>query len=972
MLKKILLSVALCSSVFCLLGNAQDCSPPSIVANANSANLFSPEQEMIFGELTIQQRVGDIRLVHDEKSLAYINEIGTRLAKHLPPTGLRFQYHLVDIPEVNAFNIPGGHVFLTRKLIAFVNNEDELAGVIAHELGHAVVRHAAVGVSEWLKKLLGVTALGDRKDITLKYHLLIDRARTKRISGNRDHESEQQLEADKIGIFAMAAAGYDPEARYVYRDRLTESGGKTGSWFSELFGTTNPVQKRMREMIHVIKQLPPACRDGRAAKATEDFLKWQASVISIPRETGRKEELPGLIWKKELAPKLRSDVYHFAFSQDGKYLLAQDDVAVTVIEREPQRVLFQVPAINSREAFFTPDNQFVVLTTNDLRYEKWNIAEKKPVEVRELALRQRCIHHKLSPDANYLACISSPANPYNRSTNAYILDVRTGVKVWEKKDLYELDDYELRYWLEATASGDRHAGLFHIQFSPDSQFVIFSHSSMFRFLNFPDAAAAFDLTSLKAIELGDDLKKICSRAFIFLDSEKILGLPTGRPEDAGIFSFPSGRRIQKFAFGAREIKRTANPDYVIIKPLANAKMGIFDLKRRITVLEVNQDDATVWNNLMAYQAPTGEILIREVTYNTAQEKLDGKDVGAIEIPVGLSRGFYAAQVSDNFNWLLLSSKSRGGLWNLATGERKVYVRGFKGGLVADNGGAIAEFPKLDEGQHRLGVLNPRSETVAALRDLPEKGARQYGRFVLLRRSLKEDKNAERKYLDYFFPDYDDFLLSQDVRFELRDLVQDKIVWSRDFAGEAPQYSFDGFAGRLIFYWSLGNNAGKSKLNQTPELKAKAKALGDKLDDYLVEIVDAFTQRTAGMMLLETGQGSFNVGGGLSEGTWLMLHDSEGRLLIYSIKDGGLRHRFFGGIAAINPRRNQIAVENFPGEIELYNLDTGDRNATAIINGRAVFVRFNLEGDKLFVLSNTQSVYVFDLNKVETKTAIQTK
>jgi hypothetical protein len=300
------------------------------------------------------------------------------------------------------------------------------------------------------------------------------------------------------------------------------------------------------------------------------------------------------------------------------------------------------------------------------------------------------------------------------------------------------------------------------------------------------------------------------------------------------------------------------------------------------------------------------------------------------------------------------------------------VRGFKGGVVADDGRAVAEFPKLDEGQHRLALLNPRNESVALLRDLPEKGAAQYGRFVLLRHSLKEEKNEERKRGVFGFLDFDSLALSQDVRFELRDLTQDKIIWSRDFNGEAPQYSFDRFTGRLIFYWSLGRDAGKSKLKQLPELKARAKALGDKLDDYLVEIVDAFAQSTAGAMLLETGEGSFDVGDGLSEGNWLMLRDSEGRVLVYSIKDGNLLHRFFGGTAAINPRRNQIAVENFPGELELYDLDTGDRKATVIINGRVVFVRFNLKGNKLFVLSNTQSAYVFDLNKIESKTTTPAK
>lgn len=93
-----------------------------------------------------------MRLVGDEKLLAYVNAIGENLIRHLPDTGLKFTFHLMDIPQVNAFNIPGGHVFVSRKLVAYVNNEDELAGVIAHELdmrryitAHWICRTICVG-----------------------------------------------------------------------------------------------------------------------------------------------------------------------------------------------------------------------------------------------------------------------------------------------------------------------------------------------------------------------------------------------------------------------------------------------------------------------------------------------------------------------------------------------------------------------------------------------------------------------------------------------------------------------------------------------------------------------------------------------------------------------------------------------------------------------------------------------------------
>ena len=108
-------------------GSAQNCNPPVITANSKIYNIFSPEQEMILGDLNHQRMVGDLRFIQDQKLLAYVRDIGDRLIRHLPPTGLKFQFYIVDIPSANAFNTPGGYVFISRKLIAFAKTEDELA-----------------------------------------------------------------------------------------------------------------------------------------------------------------------------------------------------------------------------------------------------------------------------------------------------------------------------------------------------------------------------------------------------------------------------------------------------------------------------------------------------------------------------------------------------------------------------------------------------------------------------------------------------------------------------------------------------------------------------------------------------------------------------------------------------------------------------------------------------------------------------
>jgi hypothetical protein len=976
MYRKSLAVLSLCAALTCAAApaRAQDCAPPAIVANAKTNNMFTPEQEMVFGELWVQNMAGEIRFVRDDKLTAYVNQIGERIIKHLPQTGLKYRFYLVDIPEANAFNLPGGHVAISRKLVAFVNSEDELAGVIGHELGHAVVRHGAADMSDALRKILNVTALGDRKDVTEKYNLLIERARTRRYSRGRGHEDAQQLEADQVGVYALVAAGYDPGALNSFFERLTETRAK-GGWFSNLFGNSSPEQKRLREMAKLAEQMPAPCRERPSARPTDEFLKWQAEVVSY-REANRKEELPGLVWKKELAPKLRSDVSHFAFSRDGKYLLAQDDYAVTVIAREPQpRVLFQIPVEDADPALFTPDGRFVVFTTENLRYERWSVADAAPVEMREIVMRRDCWEHGLSPDGNYLACVDT-------SANATVLDVKTGKKVWEKKEFYRLDFFEYITWLGAAArraaggdEGDDEFGFFRIGFSPDARYVMFSRSDRFRYRfsydlmmvdQSEDTAAAVDLTTLKQVDVGGDLKKLAARPYAFLDSGSVIGMPSRKSTDSGVFAFPSGKRLKKFEFVGKFVGRTENPDLVIVKPISNAKLGVFDLKRSTLLGGFDKDDATFHGNLIAYEALNGNVLLREANYNEEEKKLDLKDVGAVEIPVSPVHGLVASDVSDNFDWLLLSSKTRGGLWSLKTGERKVYVRGFKGAVAANDGGGVGDFPKLGDVPHSLVLMSGASGDAAAVRELPEKGARQYGRFILTRGSLKEKPKGNPA--DPLAAAADDLGLRREVRFELKDIVQNKVIWTRDFTKEAPEFSFDAYSGRLIFYWRLGSDVGKAKLKESADLKAKADALGNKADDYLVEVVDAFSQQTVGTMLLETGKGSFDVGRGLSEGDRLVLHDSEGRVLIYSLKTGELRHRFFGDTAAVNPRRNQVVVENFPGEVSLYDLDTGDLKANVRIAGSAAFVRFNLAGDRLFVLSDAQTAYAFDLDKLAAASA----
>jgi predicted Zn-dependent protease len=101
--------------LFVSLSSGQTCSPPPIVANAKAYNIFSPEQEMIFGDLIIERTVSDYREIDDPVLSAYVDRIAAKLIRHLPSTGLTYHFHIIDLNDTNAFNIPADMFFFREK-----------------------------------------------------------------------------------------------------------------------------------------------------------------------------------------------------------------------------------------------------------------------------------------------------------------------------------------------------------------------------------------------------------------------------------------------------------------------------------------------------------------------------------------------------------------------------------------------------------------------------------------------------------------------------------------------------------------------------------------------------------------------------------------------------------------------------------------------------------------------------------------
>jgi len=110
--------------------------------------LVSQADEIQAGD-SMQSQVVDHFGHYDAATLQeYVSQVGQRIASHSPRTDLKYHFEILDTAEVNAFALPGGRIYITRGLLAYLNSEPQLAAVLAHEVGHVVARHAVRQASQ--------------------------------------------------------------------------------------------------------------------------------------------------------------------------------------------------------------------------------------------------------------------------------------------------------------------------------------------------------------------------------------------------------------------------------------------------------------------------------------------------------------------------------------------------------------------------------------------------------------------------------------------------------------------------------------------------------------------------------------------------------------------------------------------------------------------------------------------------------
>ena len=113
------------------------------VTGENERTVMDEPSEIAEGKKAHAQVLQEYGVYPNPKLQAYVNGIGQRLAKQSERSQLEWHFTVLDSPEINAFALPGGYVYVTRGIMAYMESEADLAGVIGHEIGHVTARHAA-------------------------------------------------------------------------------------------------------------------------------------------------------------------------------------------------------------------------------------------------------------------------------------------------------------------------------------------------------------------------------------------------------------------------------------------------------------------------------------------------------------------------------------------------------------------------------------------------------------------------------------------------------------------------------------------------------------------------------------------------------------------------------------------------------------------------------------------------------------
>ena len=231
------------------------CAYKTPYTNRSQMIFISQKDELALGEKSYKESLSESKVITGTKDAKRVKDIGIKIAKVANRADFNWAFNLVQSDEVNAFCLPGGKVVVYTGILKVAHNDDQLATVIAHEIAHALARHGAERMSASMVQqglqVVGNIALGATAP---QYQNLFNQTYGigSQVGVMLPYGRMQESEADEIGIYLMAKAGYNPNEAIKFWENMSE-GKKEGSDFL----STHPSSTtRRNDLKIIISKLP--------------------------------------------------------------------------------------------------------------------------------------------------------------------------------------------------------------------------------------------------------------------------------------------------------------------------------------------------------------------------------------------------------------------------------------------------------------------------------------------------------------------------------------------------------------------------------------------------------------------------------------------------------------------------------------------------------------------------------------------
>lgn len=210
-----------------------------ILATSCAINLYSVKDEKEIGKYYAKEVEKEMKILHITALEQYVNHIGQKLAQNVGETPYSYSFKIIEEDEINAFALPAGYIFVYRGLLENIDNEAQLAGVLAHEIGHVEARHG----TERISAMQGTSFLATLGAVILGAPALARPAiELAQILGFLKYSRVQEGEADLKGVNYMTGAGYEPKAMVDFLRKLQEIHKKKPGLISRVF-MTHPLEE---------------------------------------------------------------------------------------------------------------------------------------------------------------------------------------------------------------------------------------------------------------------------------------------------------------------------------------------------------------------------------------------------------------------------------------------------------------------------------------------------------------------------------------------------------------------------------------------------------------------------------------------------------------------------------------------------------------------------------------------------------